>query len=111
MMKFFRLLDDVHVNGRWHLGNVFQPGGDSSLELWNGVAMKLATPLKAEIDRVGKALDFCLTSFAVPVAKRKLGEAIDAIAGSDLQRFPLEIHGHQGFEVLNCVRVIKCLNE
>jgi hypothetical protein len=56
-------------------------------------------------------LDFSLTNFAVPVATTRLTEVVSAIAGSDVQRIPVEIVGQPGMEVLNATRVIRCLDE
>jgi hypothetical protein len=110
-MKYFRLFDDVNVPARWHLGEIFEQGGNLSLELQDGTPAHCRFPLRVEITHPGIALDFCLTSFAVPVATTKLGVVIASIAGLDLQRLPLEIRGHEGLEVLNSTRVIKCLDE
>jgi hypothetical protein len=81
------------------------------LELWAGTRAPEGASVLAKVSHAGAALDFCLTSFAVPVARRQLGQAIAPIAGRDLQRLPIEISGCAGFEVLNSVRVIKCLDE
>ena len=109
MRTFFRLLDDVHIADRWHLGEVLDNG--CSLELWKGSAVEGGTSLKVTVDRPGRPLDFSLTSFAAPVARTGLACAIAAIAGMDLQRLPVVIDGYYGFEVLNSVRIIACLNE
>jgi len=110
-MKYFRLLDDVHIVGRWHLGEVVEETVKSPLELWTGTPAAAGISIEAEITHPGTALDFCLTSFAVPVAITRLAEAIAGVAGGDLQRIPLKVGAHKGFEVLNSVRVIRCLDE
>jgi hypothetical protein len=110
MKKFYRLLDDVNVPNRWHLGEIFEVEG-TSLELWHGIARYSEKPLTVKIDRSGKSLDFCMTSFAIPVAKTPLGHAIGAIAGPDLQRISVMIDGFRDYEVLNSVRIIGCLDE
>ena len=110
MRNFFRLMDDVHIPQRWHLGEVIERGG-APVELGSGTPIRVAEPLTLEIDLPGKELDFCMTSFAVPVAKKVLGTAIVEIAGNDLQRFPVIIDSRQDYEVLNSVRIVKCLDE
>jgi len=40
-----------------------------------------------------------------------LAHVIEQIANGDIQRLPLDIPGHEGFEVLNSIRLIKCLDE
>ena len=111
MMRYFILRDDVTIPNRWHLGEV-SPGNDEEpLELWVGKRMQNNKTLFTEITDPGRSLDFCLTSFATPVATTKLASAIEAIAGDDVQRLPVYIKGHEGFEVLNAVRVLECLDE
>jgi len=109
MRRFFRLVDDVHIPKRWHLGEVIANG--CSYELWNGNPMEGGKSLQVTLDRPGKPLDFSLTSFAVPVARTRLASAFAPIAGTDLQRLPVVIDGYDEFEVLNSVRIISCLNE
>lgn len=111
MRKYFRLLDDVHVAGRWHLGEVLRHDSDLPFELWAGAPVPAEGLFHVQITHSGVALDFSLTSFAVPVANSKLAMAIESVAGGDLQRLPVMIPGHEGFELLNSVRVIRCLDE
>jgi hypothetical protein len=40
-----------------------------------------------------------------------LGAVIAAFAASDVQQIPLHIQGYKGFEVLNSLRIIKCMDE
>jgi hypothetical protein len=78
MRTFFRLVDDVHIAERWHLGEVIENG--SSRELWNGNPLEGGQSLGVTVDRPGKPLDFSLTSFAVPV--KALGSHLN------IQHFP-----------------------
>ncbi len=110
MRKFFRLLDDIRIANRWHLGEILDERS-ASLELWNGVSIQGNMALKVTVDRPGRALDFSLTNFAAPVAKTALGRAISVTAGPDLQRLPVVVGGKAGYEALNALRVITCLNE
>ena len=81
-----------------------------SWEPWSG-AVPDDLSLETEVTHLGAALDFCLTSFAVPIATSELADAMTAIAGPDLQRIPLDIPDYDDFEVLNSTRMIRCLDE
>ncbi|WP_408022408.1 imm11 family protein [Sorangium sp. Soce836] len=107
-MRHFQLVDDVSIPQRWHIGEVTADDGWEP-PFWAGSAFQ-GSPI-ATISRPGIPLDFSLTSFAVPVATRRVAQAIGSVADDDLQRIPLRIHGHVGFEVLNALRVVKCLDE
>jgi hypothetical protein len=110
-MKYYELFDEVNIPGRWHLGEVFNRIDGSTLELWSGLRMNKPVSLDAEITHAGKPLDFFLTSFANPIARKPLAEALAAIAGNDLQVLPVNIAGYKDFEILNILRVIRCLDE
>src|SRR4051794_26186459 len=107
--RYFQLLDDVHISGRWHLGEVMKRGRP---------AMDLLDARPAQVDRLevavttpGRELQFCLSSFATPIATPDLAGAMAAVAGPDLQRIPLLIEGRVGFEALNALRSVKALDE
>lgn len=106
-MRYFQLKDVVTIASRWHLGDI--KAADVAPELRAGIAFQ--GELTAEISRMGIPLDFSLTSFAVPVATRSVGSAIESIAAADLQQLPVEIPGHSNFVVLNALRIVACLDE
>lgn len=108
-VRYFKLSDDVNIPNRWHLGTIETPGGHEPL-LADGVRCD-SVRLQGKISHQGRALDYCITSFGVPVARSSLAGAIEAIANRDIQRLPLNIPGHSGFEVVNAVRTMKCLDE
>jgi hypothetical protein len=108
-VRFFELEDDVHVAGRWHLGQVLGAGGEEP-RLRAGIAY-VGGELSGWIDKPGGELDFQLTSFAVPVLRTRLAAKVECIAGQDIQRIPLALRGHDGFEVMNALRTVACLDE
>lgn len=110
-MRYYELVDEVDIPGRWHLGEIINRIDGSSLELWSGVRMDKPVSLEAEITHPGKPLDFFLTSFANPIARKPLARAIAAVAGNDLQLLPVSIAGYKDFEILNILRVIRCVDE
>src|SRR4051812_29487207 len=103
--RYFRLLDDVHIAGRWHLGEVKQQGG---------LATDLLDACPAHVERLevavsapGRELAFCLSSFATPVATTELAGAMAAVAGPDLECIPLLVDGRTGYLALNALRSVK----
>ncbi len=109
-MKYFRLFDDVHVPARWHLGEVLDATG-SALNLLDGTLLPSDVGAQVEVHHTGIELNFCLTSFAVPVARTELARVIEQVANGDVQRLSLDIPTHEGFDVLNSTRIIECLDE
>jgi hypothetical protein len=109
-MSYFRLVDDVYIPGRWHLGEV-KRGSRAALGLINGIRVDEAECLSVEATHPGRPLEFSLTSFAVPIVTDKLGEAISRVAGSELQLLPISIDRAHAHLVLNPTRLIDCLDE
>lgn len=109
-MRYYKLSDDVRIANRWHLGEV-TTGSGVEPRLCRGTKYVVDSGLTAEVHEPGIELEFCLTSFAVPIVRSSLGATIQRLASEDVERLPVWIAGHVGFEVLNCLRVIRCLDE
>jgi len=109
MKKYFELLDDLTIPGRFHFGKIsFKDGSEPRLR---ACIIQKPCPLFAEVTQPGKQLEFFLTSFAIPIAGLPLSRVIANIAGRDLQIMPIDIVGYKGFEVLNSLRIVRCLDE
>jgi hypothetical protein len=109
MTRYFDLMDDVTIPGRWHLGDVLAEDG-SEPRLRAGIPFgggRLVVP----VHHPGIVLDFCLTSFAVPIASAALARAVAAVAGDDVECLPVEIAGQHEMMVLNATRLVRCLDE
>jgi hypothetical protein len=109
MGGYYRLVDDLNVPGRWHLGEIHASDGTEPV-LDGGVSCP-AEGLVAGITNPGKVLDFSLTAFNAPVATARLAATIGEVAGPDVQRLPVTIAGQGGCAVLNALRVVRCLDE
>ncbi len=109
MRRFFRLLDDLTIPHRWHIGEVRAPDGVEPL-LGDGIACA-RDDLSADVTDHGQVLEFFLTSWAVPIAAAPLAKAVVDVAGPDVQMVPVRIETQTGFDVLNALRVVRCLDE
>jgi hypothetical protein len=127
MMKrrYFDLMDDMLIPGRWHLGEVLLPDG-SEPRLSAGIRFNPRTDndasfagmdsqghplLSAEVSHPGRPLDYCITAFNRPIARTSLAHAIATVADSDIQCLPVRVGKQKGFCVLNAVRVVRCIDE
>lgn len=111
-MKYFDLTEDMssRMRWRWHVGAVLLPDG-SEPRLHAGLKLNDTRPLRADVTHAGRVLEFCLTSFAVPIATKALADAVCSIATSDVQCLPVAIGDQAGMFALNSIRLIRCLNE
>lgn len=128
MKRFFDLMDDMRIPGRWHIGDVLLADG-SEPRLSAGIKferndepilpsdsaicgdMRQRSLLIAEVTHPGRSLDFCVTAFNRPLARDRLAKAIAEVAGDDVQCLPVRIGEQTGFSVLNAVRVVRCVDE
>lgn len=110
MTKYFRLLDDVTIPKRWHLGAaVLADGSEPRLRV--GLRFDSSEVPTIPVTHAGRVLEFSLTSFAVPVTTKKLANTVRSVAGNDVQCIPVNVGGQVGMVVLNALRVIRCLDE
>lgn len=110
MTKFYRLVDDITIPKRWHLGSAtLLDGREPRFRV--GLRFDSAEVVNIPVTHAGRALEFSLTSFAVPVTTKKLAEVVSVLAGGDVQLVPVCIAAHTGMVVLNALRVVRCLDE
>jgi hypothetical protein len=110
MTRYFRLLDDLMIPKRWHLGAAALADGTEP-RLRVGIRFDSSEIPTIPITHTGRALDFTLTSFAVPVVNRRLADAVSALAGADVQVIPVRITGQTEMFILNALRVLRCVDE
>ena len=109
-MRYYRLLDDMHIPGRWHLGEMTDSSGDV-VNLDDGVKL-FHDVVHCAVSHRGTPLDFTLTSFNSPVVREPLARRIDEVASEkSIQFVDLIIPGYDGFEGLNVLSVLDCLDE
>jgi len=109
-MKYFDLADDRTISKRWHVGEILTMDGTEP-PLIAGLQLDATRSLYADVHYMGRVLEYCLSSFGVPIATRALADAIRSAAQADLQCIPVTISGQSGMVVLNALRVIRCVNE
>jgi hypothetical protein len=110
MKRYFRLIDDIGIPKRWHLGAATLADGTEP-RLRAGIRFEFPETPSVAVTHEGCALDFTLTSFAVPLVNRRLTEALIAVAGADVQSVPVSVVGHDRLTVLNALRILRCLDE
>lgn len=110
MTRYFRLLDDVTVPKRWHLGSATLADGTEP-RLRAAIRFESSETPSIPVTHTGRVLDFTITSFAVPVANRRLTDAVTDVAGADVQPIPVNIAGQPGMFVLNTLRTLRCVDE
>jgi hypothetical protein len=114
--RYFRLMDDVSVPGRWELGVPVDQQGRELDDPWmfkNGVPVHVDGRLEVPIQIPGKPLDFSLAGIGVaPVVHVKVASLLKELAPEDVQLFPVDIDGQPDqFCILNVTRTVKCIDD
>ena len=107
--RYFRLSDDLHYQGRWHLGGVLDEGGDEP----HFLASDPPAPgsLQVELSGSGIPLDFTLTAFAVPVVHQRIRELLVPLVSDDVRFLPASIGQLSEHSVMHVASVVDCLDE
>lgn len=113
-MRYYELVDDMTIPGRWLLGTTCDADGaqvDPFRFLRGGPVAHPGT-LRLPVSLAGRALDFSLADFGVPVARPWVGDVLEDLAPGCVQRFPVRVDGtDDAFEVLNVVATARCVDE
>ncbi len=67
-------------------------------------------PVPFYIYATGPTVDYNHTAFGLIVVSRRLGEIISGIAPHDVQRIPVLLEGESGWELLNTLTCIDCID-
>lgn len=130
MNPFCKLVEDVHLTRRWHLGELTDAEGNEldcrdftyghRIDLCNPLVLSLrhedtriqvSPPLILEIQKQGPPLDMTLGAFDTLVASKKAADLLQRLCGEEVQRFPVTIGNYSSeFEIINCARTVDCLD-
>ncbi|SEU21835.1 imm11 family protein [Stigmatella erecta] len=113
--RFFRLKEDVHAPGRWHLGDPVNRHGyeiDDPRDFNEGRPVQLKERLSVPIEYAGRPLDFTLTALSVPIVHIKVAALLAERAPYDIQLMPVDVPGHPDqYLIWVATKLIRCIDE
>jgi hypothetical protein len=113
--KYFKLSQEVDGSGGWDLGNPTDPQGREVDNPWmfrEGLPVLAPDRLKIPIGRPGRALDFTLAGFSIPVVHVRVASLFTKLAPRDVQILPVDIQGQpDAFCILVATRLIRCIDD
>ncbi|RKH12926.1 hypothetical protein D7V97_07020 [Corallococcus sp. CA053C] len=113
--RYFRLIDDVFVPGRWELGIPQDEVGHEVDDPWmfrEGRAVQVAHRLYIPVEHSGLPLDFSLAGFSTPVVSSRVAAVFSAHADPEIQLVSVEIRGHsKPHSILVATRLIRCIDD
>ncbi|MBN9683061.1 MULTISPECIES: imm11 family protein [unclassified Corallococcus] len=114
--RFFDLLIDVYVPGRWYFKTPTHADGQPLDDPWvfsDGVAIPDPGLLRIPISRPGKPLDFTSAGLGLtPVLNARTAEVFRMLAPNDVQLFPVQVEGQsEPYFLLVAARTVRCVDE
>jgi hypothetical protein len=108
---YYRISDDMHLNGRWHLGAVCNDEGFVDYEFTMGRPARIRGRPIVELQYPGVPLDFSLTGFNVPVVSARFAEGVKPVVKDDIEFIPTQVGDRHGYEIMNVLRLVECIDE
>jgi hypothetical protein len=113
-MRYFDLLYDVSLPGRWDLDPPTDPRG-VEIDPWQfteGRPVEVDERLTIPVGEAGRPLDFSWAGFGIPIVSARAASIFAALAPRDVQLLPVTIAGQpEQFYILVCTRVAKCIDD
>ncbi|WNG31619.1 hypothetical protein F0U62_19415 [Cystobacter fuscus] len=113
--KYFKLSQEVDGSGGWDLGNPTDPQGREVDNPWifrEGMSVPEQGRLILPVGRPGRALDFTLAGFSIPVVHARVASLFRELAPRDVQILPVDIPGQPDrFCILVATRLIRCIDD
>ncbi|MFP2897788.1 imm11 family protein [Corallococcus sp. 4LFB] len=113
--RYFRLLDDVIIPGRWELGIPRDAQGDEVDDPWmfrEGQPVPPQQPLSIPVEHPGTPLDFSLAGFSTPVVHPRVAALLSELAAQDIQLVSVNVQGHaEPYFILVATRLIRCIDD
>ena len=113
---YFDLAEDVHVPGRWYLGDPVDDRGLPLADPWQfrkGHPVSVRNRLKVPIRRSGSPLDFSTAGVGVtPIVHVKVASLFAELAPDDVQIIPVDIDSFpEQYCLLNTLHLIPCIDD
>lgn len=115
-MRYFKLSDDMSLQGRWLLGDPTDSQGQEVDDPWQfkaGCPVQIETRLKIPIDHPGSPLDYSLAGVGnTPIVHKRVANIFAELAPDDVQLLPVDVDGQsEPYCILVATRLIRCIDD
>jgi len=113
--KYYELFDDMYIPGRWHLRTPVDEQGEW-IDVWQfdeGRVLDIQGSIRFPVKPAGVALEFTLSSFAIPVVHRRVVSLFERLKiQNEVQFIPVQVDGQEEpWFILNTLRIIRCVDD
>jgi hypothetical protein len=114
MTRYFKVMDDMRIPGRWLLGSLVDEQKEE-IDPWQfdeGRVLELGCVPRFPLDIPGRPLDFCWAAFSILVVSDRFAALFERLNVREVQFIPTRIEGHsEPWFILNPLRVIRCIDD
>lgn len=115
-MRYFKISDDMSIQGRWLLGDPTDSQGQELDDPWQfkaGGPVAIDERLTIPIYHPGNPLDFTQTDVGgAPVVHRRVASIFAQMAPDDVQVIPVDVDGVlEPYCILVVTRLIQCVDD
>jgi hypothetical protein len=112
-MAYWQLVADMTYPNRWILSPLVDDGGEPVDErvFTKGKRAPVHAGLKLSKANSGRALDFTHGPMDLPIVRREVGQLIETLEPTAVQRIPVDVVGESSpFEILNVTSTKECID-
>jgi hypothetical protein len=114
MTRYFDLMDDMRIPGRWVLDGPFDEQ-EEEIDSWQfskGQRVELECVPYFPMSHRGGAVDFSQTGLGVLVVHGRVAAILERLCSQDVQLLPARVEGQtDSWFILNLLRIIRCIDE
>ncbi len=114
MPRYYELLDDTRIPGRWQLASPLDEQGNE-IDPWQfkkGQVLELGCEPRFPLDLSGSPLDFSWAAFSIPVVHARFVELFERMRVDGAQFIPAQVEGHPApWFILNALQIIRCIDD
>ncbi|RYZ16079.1 MAG: hypothetical protein EOO70_05345 [Myxococcaceae bacterium] len=115
-MRYFKLLDDMEIHGRWLPGEATNAQGQEIDDIWqfaDGCPVQVHERLTIPIGHPGVVQDFSTSSVGgTPVVHKRVANVFAELARDDVQLIPVEVERQsEPYYILVATRTIRCIDD
>ena len=114
MPRYFDMTDNMRLKGRWHLRMPRdEHGGEvDPWQFFDGTPLDIQGTIRFPVKPTGKALEFTLASFAIPVVHARVVALFERLGIQEVQFIPVQVDGtSEPHFILNTLRIIRCIDD